>query len=488
MKIKEKNKTIIIGIIIFLFSLCICFAFLRPHYTHDTYNIARQGYVQYAQDRFIKEARPFSAMLNILAELIHLPIDSYMLLSFLLSLVFLSMSVVIIYQLLKSELESKDTKWNVMLLLVSYLMIFSYMAVEHILFLESCILGLSVLLTILAVKVIIVGGKYAYAKAMLLLFLAVFSYQGSIGLFPIFLMTYYFFIHPIETKKAMKITIITWMMYIMAMAATVIFVKVFFGGSRIQIGTVTVGIVQLIENLKQLVINSLYVIPKYFHVGILLLTIVWLAFMSKMSVKGRIKSIFQYGLILLTAIGICIAPILLGSGLTLQPRMCITYGSTIGISLLIMLLTIRIDSVKYTKSILYSIIVISVIFNSGIYLILTNQHMEVNQRDKQACEQIEKIIQKYEKENQIEVTKIAGTLKYNNKKYDDDMIPIEEYTQRSLGSWALRDTVIFYTKRNMEIAPISRQQYLEYFGDKNWDEFSEEQVVIIGDTLYLCAY
>lgn len=485
---KEKNKNIIIGISIFLFSLIICFAFLRPHYTHDTYNIAREGYIKYAGDRFIKEARPFSAMLNILASMVNLPIDTYMILSFLVSLVLLSISVVILYNILKQESKRENRRWNFMLLLVSYLIIFSYMAVEHILFLESCILGLSMLLTVLAIKVIIQKEKHAYLKAMLFLLLAVFSYQGSIGLFPILLMTYYFFIQPIEEKEAVKKTIITWIMYIIAMAATVMFVKIFFGGSRIQIGTIPIEPLHILTNLKQIVIDSLNVIPKYVHIGIIVLTCIWLLTNKNKSLKEKTKHIFQYLFIILVAIGICMAPIVLGSGLALQPRMCIAYGSTIGISFLVMLLTINQDSVKYKKTISYTIILIGIILNSSVYFVLTNQHIEVNKRDKQAVEKIEQIIEKYEEENQIKVTKIAGTLKYNNKKYDDDMIQIEEYTQRSLGSWALRDTVIFYTKRDMEIAPISRKQYIQYFGNKNWNEFSEEQVVIIGDTLYLCAY
>ena len=59
---------------------------------------------------------------------------------------------------------------------------------------------------------------------------------------------------------------------------------------------------------------------------------------KKTDIKEKILYTLKYLLVILASIVICIAPIVVGSGLELTSRMCIAYGSTIGISLFVALL------------------------------------------------------------------------------------------------------------------------------------------------------
>lgn len=495
MKNKEKKNLIILWGCVFIISLFICIAFLKPHYTHDTYNIAKQGYTYYACDRFMKEARPVSAFINILADFLHIPIDVYMVTSFILSLILLSCSVVMLYNLLRKELvtegkEQKDKKglW-IGILLVSYLIIFNYMSIEHILFLESCVLGLSMLLTIWAFKLMITEEKHNLAKSIIVLIMAVFCYQGSIALFPTLVITYYCFIKPVKLKEAIPIIIKSLISYVLIMAITVAFVKIIYGGSRIQIFAFPILLKDIAKALKFLVIDSLGVLSPYTHI-IVILGIIGIMYLINGKDKLKETTILasKYLMTIIITIGICIIPTIIGSGLVLQARMCICYGATIGIGLLILLKLIQEQPEVWKKILTYIIIVMVFILNSLIYITLTRQHLAVNRLDKEICDKIELIIQNYEEKTGIKVTKIAGVIKENNMKYYDGFMRVEEYTQRALGTWALRDTIIFYTKRDMKIVPISVEQISQFFGGKEWNEFSEEQVVIEGDTIYFCAY
>ena len=67
------------------------------------------------------------------------------------------------------------------------------------------------------------------------------------------------------------------------------------------------------------------------------------------------------------------------------------------------------------------------------------------------------------------------------------MIHAGAITEKALNSWAMREAVVFYIGRHLQFAPITEEQYDLYFENKTWDEFSEEQIVIIDDVLYICG-
>ena len=176
-------------LIIFALALLMCMAFLQPHYTHDTYYIELSGYSRYAQTNFVPEGRPITGLVMILADLINIDIKVLGVISFVIAIAFLSLSVVLLYKIMTKE--NKNISNQVMTLLVSFLIIFNYLMIEHIYFLESSIMSLGILLSVYACKVFTNNEKYRYLKSYLLLLVAVFCYQGSIAIFPMIILTYY---------------------------------------------------------------------------------------------------------------------------------------------------------------------------------------------------------------------------------------------------------------------------------------------------------
>lgn len=486
-QIKKYKKEIIIFFVVLIVSLIMCSAFLKPHYTHDTYRIIYDGYEYYSYDKFLKEARPFTALLTLMADKINLTIENYMIISLILALIFLSLSVVLIYKMFIKQYNSTSRLKEIIVLLISYIVIFNYLAIEHIYFLECCVLALGILLSVIAAKFVINNEKYKYVKAFLLIIIAVFCYQGSIAIFPILVFTYRFLFQNNAMKEDFKDIIKVVLIYGISMLLTILFAEFIMGGSRIQINANPFDISSIMYWLYELAVNSLGVILPYFNLGLVLLTILFIFIFKKTTIKEKIIYTLKYLLVILAAIVICITPILVGSGLELTPRMCIAYGCTIGISLFVILYIVDRNNNKYQNIFIYVITIIIFILNFSLYIVLTNQHLIVNNLDRENCEKIKEIINKYEEENNIEVTKIAGIRRLDGNKYYPGFIHAGAITQKALNSWALRETISFYIGKHLEYAPITSEQYQEFFAGKAWEEFSEEQVVIEDGILYFCG-
>ena len=72
---KINKKTIIIYIIILCVSLIMCWNYVRMHWANDTYAIYDWGYYEYGTKIFLKNGRPFSCLLLIIAEIFNLKIE-----------------------------------------------------------------------------------------------------------------------------------------------------------------------------------------------------------------------------------------------------------------------------------------------------------------------------------------------------------------------------------------------------------------------------
>lgn len=483
----NNKKAFLLWLIIFLFSLAICFAFAMPHYTHDTFKIINNGYINYTQNYFIKEARPFTALITIIAAIIQLPIEVYSILSFLIAIGLLSYTAVIIYQIIKKVLNTISKRESLLLILISHLFVYSYLAIEHIFFLESCMMALGILLSIIAAKVIIEDKKYKYIKAILIILTAVFCYQGSIAIFPMFLLTYYFLLVPLKGKEKVAFTIKTAFIYGIAMLLTILYCKFLIGESRIHTNIEMVSLKEILWNLKYLVIDSLGVIPSFTHLSIMLLTTITILIFSKNTKKEKCKLVINYFFIYIASVAICMMPVFMGAGLDLIPRMCIAYGTTIAISLLFLWTTVRKE--KNRKNRIVQILILTIfIANSILYTTLTIQHLKVNQLDRQLSQKVKQIIEEYEEKENKQITQIVMCFDKNSQKYYDGFIHAGPYTKRATGSWATREALMYYMQRNFRFAPITYQECAMLFKEKDWDEFSEEQIILKDNILYFCVY
>lgn len=482
MKIKRE---VWMFLIVFVLALLMCMAFLQPHYTHDTYYIEVNGYAKYTAMNFLPEGRPITGLVMILAELINIDIEVLGVISFVIAIAFLSLSVVLLYKIMTKE--NKNISNQVITLLVSFLIIFNYLMIEHIYFLESSIMSLGILLSVYACKVFTNNEKYRYLKSYLLLLVAVFCYQGSIAIFPMIILTYYAIVEKYDWKTYLKLIIKLMLIYGSLMLLNMMFSKFLFNGTRFEMGAVSITLSNLITTAKNLVVDSLNVLLPYMHIGILVITLIILC-IAKNSYHNKIQSITKYLIIILGAIAICLMPAVVGSSLELQPRTCIAFGATIGISFWFMLDILENGYHKKSlKWIIFSMICIVSILNIALYFIITHQHIRLNQLDRDILNKVSEKIVQYEEDNGITITKLAIVYDKNTKEYEDWVIKTPAYNIRGTASWAARYAIENYTKKDL-IHIYPDKEVAISFLNKDWEEFSEEQIYMVNDTLYFCVY
>lgn len=480
--LKTHKRDIAIFFFVFIVSLIMCSAFLRPHYTHETYKIINIGYKDYSDLYFLKEGRPFTAMLTMIADLINLKIEIYILLSFISALIFLSLSVVSVYNIFKYKTNNKIL--NFIFVLVSFITIFNYLALEHVYFIECSIMSLGIFLSVQCAKIIIYDEKNKYVKTFLLGLIVVFCYQGSLAFLPMIVIFYKLFFEKDTLKQNIKDIFKISIIYIILMLLTIIYSKVLFGVTRTQIGAEPFSIIEVWKWAIQLAINSLGVIPPYVHIGYITLTILIIILLMKKTKKEKALYIFKYLFIVIYSVFLSLAPIVGGSGLELTPRTCLAYGCTIGLSLYLMLYIVVENNKKRQMNFISLIVICTFLLNCSIYCIITNQHLVVNRIDKENCEKINKVIETYENKTGVKVTKIASIRRIGTCEYYPGFVHAGTMTRRALNTWPLRETINYYTGRKLQFVVFPKEKYYQYFFGKAYDNFSLEQVVIEGDTLY----
>ena len=478
-KIKEHKKDLILFVIVFFISIVMCGAFLQPHYTHDTYAIINDGYKFYSYDKFLKEARPFSAIITLLADKINLQIERYMVISFILAITFLSISVVLVYKSLRKQFTGNSKLKDILVLIISFVIIFNYLAIEHILFLECSIFSLGILLSVIATRIIINNEKYAYIKASIIILISVFCYQGSISIFPMLVLTDKLLLKKDNWKNNFIGVIKIILIYGISMLLTILFAGIIMGGSRIKMDSSLIDMSNIIKWLKDLVVNSLGVIPPYINISIILFTVIAILMFDKSNLKEKSIYVLKYLFVMLAAVVICIAPVIVGSGLNLTPRMCFAYGTTIGISLISILFIIDNDSRKYQLIIFYILSITIFLTTIVFYFVITNQHILTNKLDEEKCNHIKQVVEAYEAKTGTEVNKISIATD-SNKIYYPNMIKAGAITQNALNSWACRIAINYYIDRKLAFEPMTQEKYIEVFTNEN----TTEPIVIEGDTLY----
>lgn len=483
MKIKRE---IWIFLIVFILSLITCMAFLQPHYTHDTYYIKYMGYTEYAYTNFVPEGRPITGLFVMLADLLNINIEVLGVLSFVVAIAFLSLSVVILYKII---MKSKRTILNrTITVLISYLIIFNYLSIEHIYFLESSIMSLGILLSVYACKIIVEGEKYKFIKAYLILLVAVFCYQGSIAIFPMIMLSYYFLTEKYNTKNYAKFIIQIVLIYGSLMLINMAFSKILFNNNgRMQIGLIQISLSNILKAANELIVNSLNLILPYLHIGILILTLCIIG-LAKYSVREKLLTITKYLVLVLAGITISIMPTVTGSGLDLQPRTCIAFGATIGIGFWFILKLIEEECYKkVVKWIIFTLICIITLLNMALYFIITNQHIKINRLDDKILSVVAEKVTEYEETTGNEITKLAIVYDVNRKEFEDWVIKTEAYNKKVTTAWAAKFAIRLYTNKQF-IDIIPEKEVLVLFHRKDWNEFSEEQIYMTEDTLYFWAY
>ena len=482
-----KDKIFWICMLISLFF----FGFLiRPEYATDTYSDFGNDWT-YIFGHFASLGRFVTAgFWAILIGALKMKFTLAYLLSWGLGIIFFAMAMYKLYYIIKEDISHK-----VVASLVSLLIIVNIFSLELFMYFEKGILALSVLLNVLALEQMIKvfkGSKKNVVYVLIYMILANCCYQGTVALF-VALAVVYIVKYAKNIGDFIKKNILVAILYAVPALINFLFVKFAFASDRVSgQSSLMDSITLIISSIKSIFVNSFGIMPKYvFLASLAIVAIVYLycCIKNKDTWKEFCYNIFKYIYVVVAVIFATVAPQLLQNTVYMVPRDTYTMASLLGITILLAYTILKKDS----KLMNYAVIIVASVFIAIQYynfVCIVSDHYTMNQMDKAVAVQIEENIKNYEEESGNHITKVIY--------YQDANLAWQYPGLRTIGDanikasftrWSRNNIILLMTGRNMEELLEQKEEYVQYFKQKNWDYFdADEQLIFDKDTVHICCF
>ena len=483
-----KKNQIITFITIFLIAILSTIFFLKPHYSIDTVEFLNNGYDSYVQSKFLVDGRIFSVLL--LKLVIDMPMKYVIPVTYIIGILISCVSVMYLRKWIIKYGKTEE-KSNIFPTIISYIIIFNFMYIDTFQFLEFPIIAVSVLLFIIAAKIIVEKEKNYILKGFGLALIAMFCYQGTINLF----IATAFVLSIIKNSKLNK-NVITDMLKVgvillMAIGINYVFTKIVGGTSRLDLDIIK-SCKNALINLYIVIFNSSNHYPSYLQLIFVLIIIIYCL----------VKKIKILNLLWIYCISIVVNIILLiatGDGImgstSQYGRVLFTIGALIGYTFMYLWCTN--DIVRKDKFIK----VIVIIYLATIlitYFQYTYFYMQGQYIDEYIITNIDKVISKYEEETGNMIDKFTYRIDFDNfeiletkniidKKYNKINYATIQNGRRSK-EYIGNVLFLLYADRKIEKISTAEDLKAKYFEEIDFSEmelFDERRFVFIGDTVYI---
>jgi hypothetical protein len=464
--------------------------YAKVEYATDTYSIYSVDYEGPLQ-HFIASGRFITAGFWYIISILNLSITKSYLISFVIGIISITLSQYCLYRMIKKELNN-----NIISAIISIMVIINAFSIELFMFFEKGIIALSILLNVLALKYLVEffeGRKKSIVHALIFMTLANFAYQGTVAIFVSIALVYILKFSK-KPKKFMSQNIVVALIYGISASLNYVFVKFVFHNSRTEQGgtDILLSIKKVISGLENTLINSYDLLPKYLFVSFLCATILMVFIKIIMSKKCSKSKLYNFFGLVYICVGVPVITVLpqLMVGIDyiwLVPRSTYAIASLIGI--LIMFLYFNFEVNKKVE--------ISIIFISLLYILIqfvgfqriSIDHYILNYNDKIVSLQVADKINKYEINSGKKISKVA-IYKDKNPRYsyqylicNGDM-NVSAYTP----DWSLTGVIYVYTGKHLEKTDGSEQIFEQYFKEKDWEYYNDEQLLFTDDILHICVF
>ncbi len=496
--IKQKKMEFIKYGIIFVVTLLICQNFLQMHYSSDTYVLIDLGYMNYPQEYFLLDGRLISSIVCYLAGILNIPYNIYIVGMDFIGIIFIATSIYLFSKTLMKIINKNNIVIETMLVLASFVLILNQFTLEYLLFPESAVMCLGVLLVVISSKIIIENKKYKYIKSFVLLLLAGISYQGTINIFPVLVILLYIVKQLIDVReykikeKEAFIDIFKIILIVILILGIVYGIvelsKNILGSNQNRTLTIEniedfqVRIVTIWRYFIEIWNKTMNMLPQYMNNFIVILTILLLIIM-----KTKKEMVLQYILFIFICALICFVPMFIfdtgPAGRVNNPAAMVW-----GISLIILFVQALNTQNKKFEKLTYILIIISFIINA-IYLMQNiTEHIAANKIDHNNGYTIKRLMDEYESETGNVIEKYAYIYDLSPMQYAPSIKPIGSMTERKLSCpWSIKQTLNYYTERDLERTSFDIDIYMEKYM-MNYDRFLEEQIIFKENTIYMIVY
>ena len=499
-KLKQLDKkNMILYAVIFAITLLLCQNFLQMHYSSDTYVLYDLGYMKYPSEYFLLDGRLISTAVCYLGGILKLPIPVYIVAMDFIGIIFIATAIYLMNKILENIIKPEKVITKLMLTASCFILILNQFTLEYLLFPESAVMCLGVLFNVIAVKLMVDNPKHKYLKIFLALLVAVFSYQGLLNMFPVLAILVYI-VKEILDEREYKIKLKEFFIEMIKLAVIVITVLIICMVA-IKIGKTllnsdqdrTVEITDMksfnergetvLKYLDEIWNHSMYMLPSHINTIIVISTLVLLGLL-----KITQEIFLQYILLLSVCLVICIAPMFVFNtgvcGRVNEPVTMIW-----GASLIILLTQTTIMPQGKRIKFIYGLIIVSFMMNSIFIMQNITEHIASNRVEENMGKTIKYAVEKYEEESGNKVTKFGYAYDKLPQQYAVGIKEIGSLTERKIAcSWSILQAMNFYCERKFEKVRMPTRVYVENMISKDYNEFTEDQLVFEGDTLYLLVY
>lgn len=502
-KIKLKTEKIVsyilsskfkIFIFTFILGLIFVFPFLQPHFSLDSYTLVESGYLEYIGN-FLKSARLVSSFMYVIFDLIKMPFSSLTIISTVLSVLFLSFSVIKFYNIIVEKLEIKKNiiKNKIIIYFSTFLIFFNFCNQELFTFCESFVMCFGIYLIVNSVIFFMKGNKKDYIISLLLLMGAVYCYQGvlcvyiSLILFLMIIGKEYKF-----SKLFVKRIALTLVFYLLTMLVSFLTIKV-ITTYFINTNNIKIDGIDIFYNIKFILsaildtMKNLYGLfsAKVFYCMLFLILILLFALRKQLS-SNKI-----WVFILILIITCIIFPFIPNIFMTstsnyTASRMSMSIGMIISILIIIIVCEFKMENIKG----MFLVAILSIYFIYSGFICVRNLNIGIQSysKDLSYVNNIEYYIEEYELNIKKEIKKIYYA-RNNNVNYHYGKIPNSFNYRIQAIDWAFMGAMNGLNDRNYEFVEMNYENKEKYFNNVLFlESFNVNQLVFMGNELYLLLY
>lgn len=475
------NKNTILFLIVNIFTLVIFAPWLIGHYATDTYNIMNVGYEHYSIYNSLIDGRIFMFCIMQLAEAINIKCEVLSTILLFLSLVVSNISVLIIKNIVIENISSKTIKAEVFSYIIGFCLIYNFMYIENLYFLECFVMAISILISLIASRIFVERKQYYLPKTFLLLLMGIFCYQGTVSSFFIFTILF-ILIGKYDMKESLKKLLLAIAILGIVCIANLLFVKVISNCIGLSQNRISNNLIQNILDILYTKLNTLIYTSNNFYAGMFIAFLIIILSLILILTLYNKQEIKRLTFLMLGAIFCVDLPYIVSSTVFLAGRTRFAIGALCSILIIYILGKLKENeqtSTKKMEKFIYGIVIIYFIINVFNYVEIIVNTKIVNKCEKEYVENMDKYIVEYENENNVKIEKIQLVYdsRANNNFYGICTRKNVMTWNACSCYWSAIGVINFYTNR--KLLPIS-EDYIQMSMDKMYQINEDVLYVKIG--------
>lgn len=465
--------------------------FVFVHYATDTYLTEALGW-KVTSSQYWANGRWLMGLFLSFCQLVHMPFRLEELLSWTMAILSITVAETLIFRMLCRVNEKPDHKYQkVGLGFASFLLVSNIFLLEDFIFAEyTGMMCLGILFDVmgsLCVLRFLQDGKIKYyAWGIIFAVLGINGHQGNFALLVIIAI-----LGAKDTFDSIRCfvrnNLAIGSIYLIAALLNVVETKIGGASRAAQSLDLKWTFVKTTEGLCNLLTSSANIMPRYVY--ILFIGIMAAYIMYHIVKKKSWKTLVFAGYYCVIALLGIYAPYIMTdvNAIDVVPRTTYIMGGLPAVILILLLLNVEMDWKKNVFIPLYIACFMLMQYRgtAGIEI----SHYQTNELDRYEAQLIDGYLYEYEEETGIQVTKMALYWDKNVTANAPEAVCYGAVNERAFCStWAAPLAMQCLVGRELTQVDAPDEIYEKYFAGKDWYQISEEQMVIVGDTLYLCAY